>query len=248
MVLSDLTKRGIYDKYGSLGLYVAEQFGEENVNTYFVLTSPWCKVGRLKRHRLVSIFGAIMSCFNGLSCGAKINELWQILYDYSNCKIKIYEHNSYNLHPLVVMVDFCKLHDINTTEYIGLILNNCTWKSVCAERCNISLKFVSDQVFLFSLIIVLTFQYDISVCVFSAGRLHTLHFASIVCVFRYWFCVVVEALLRCFQALFVFCGVVTGCYFCCCCCCCCNFCCGKWKPQPNDEEADYSNLQVSMVL
>ncbi|KAI0220477.1 DnaJ-like subfamily C member 5, partial [Lamellibrachia satsuma] len=87
MVLSDLTKRAIYDKYGSLGLYVAEQFGEENVNTYFVLTSPWCK------------------------------------------------------------------------------------------------------------------------------------------------------------ALFVFCGVITGCYFCCCCCCCCNFCCGKWKPQPNDEEGDYSNLQ-----
>ena len=44
-VLSDTTKRGIYDRYGSLGLYVAEQFGEENVNTYFVLTSGWCKVG-----------------------------------------------------------------------------------------------------------------------------------------------------------------------------------------------------------
>ncbi len=43
-VLADTTKRGIYDRYGSLGLYVAEQFGEENVNTYFVLTSPWCKV------------------------------------------------------------------------------------------------------------------------------------------------------------------------------------------------------------
>ncbi|ESO02912.1 hypothetical protein HELRODRAFT_192159 [Helobdella robusta] len=43
-VLSDPTKRGIYDRYGSIGLYVAEQFGEENVNTYFVLTSPWCKV------------------------------------------------------------------------------------------------------------------------------------------------------------------------------------------------------------
>ena len=43
-VLGDTTKRGIYDRYGSLGLYVAEQFGEENVNTYFVLTSPWCKV------------------------------------------------------------------------------------------------------------------------------------------------------------------------------------------------------------
>lgn len=44
-ILSDATKKNIYDKYGSLGLYVAEQFGEENVNTYFVLSSWWAKVG-----------------------------------------------------------------------------------------------------------------------------------------------------------------------------------------------------------
>lgn len=43
-ILSDPTKRNIYDNYGSLGLYIAEQFGEENVNAYFVVTSTWCKV------------------------------------------------------------------------------------------------------------------------------------------------------------------------------------------------------------
>ncbi|KAH9510125.1 DnaJ sub C member 5 [Bulinus truncatus] len=43
VILTDSTKRGIYDRYGSMGIYVAEQFGEENVNTYLVLTSPWCK-------------------------------------------------------------------------------------------------------------------------------------------------------------------------------------------------------------
>ncbi|XP_063925214.1 dnaJ homolog subfamily C member 5 isoform X3 [Zophobas morio] len=42
-ILSDATKRNIYDNYGSLGLYIAEQFGEENVNAYFAITSPWCK-------------------------------------------------------------------------------------------------------------------------------------------------------------------------------------------------------------
>lgn len=47
----DATKKNIYDKYGSLGLYVAEQFGEENVNTYFVLSSWWAKVGQLPRSR-----------------------------------------------------------------------------------------------------------------------------------------------------------------------------------------------------
>lgn len=41
-----MTKRNIYDNYGSLGLYIAEQFGEENVNAYFVVTSPACKVRR----------------------------------------------------------------------------------------------------------------------------------------------------------------------------------------------------------
>ena len=52
-ILNDPTKRNIYDKYGSLGLYVAEQFGEENVNTYFVLSSWWAKV------RLSKGFGQI---------------------------------------------------------------------------------------------------------------------------------------------------------------------------------------------
>ncbi|XP_045136357.1 dnaJ homolog subfamily C member 5-like isoform X15 [Portunus trituberculatus] len=85
-ILSDATKRNIYDNYGSLGLYIAEQFGEENVNTYFLVNSGWCK------------------------------------------------------------------------------------------------------------------------------------------------------------ALFLFCGIITGCYFCCCCCCCFNFCCGKCKPRPPDETGDYHNL------
>ncbi|KAK3855899.1 hypothetical protein Pcinc_019125 [Petrolisthes cinctipes] len=85
-ILSDPTKRNIYDNYGSLGLYIAEQFGEENVNTYFLVNSGWCK------------------------------------------------------------------------------------------------------------------------------------------------------------ALFLFCGIITGCYLCCCFCCCFNFCCGKCKPRPPDETGDYHNL------
>ena len=41
-----------------------------------------------------------------------------------------------------------------------------------------------------------------------------------------------------FQALFIFCGIITGCYFCCCCCCCFNFCCGKCRPRPPDEQGN----------
>lgn len=50
-ILSDATKKNIYDKYGSLGLFVAEQFGEENVNTYFVLSSWWAKVRKMATRR-----------------------------------------------------------------------------------------------------------------------------------------------------------------------------------------------------
>ncbi|KAL0121944.1 hypothetical protein PUN28_007022 [Cardiocondyla obscurior] len=60
-ILTDLTKRNIYDNYGSLGLYVAEQFGEENVNAYFVVTSGWCKA-------LFIICGIITGCYCCCCC------------------------------------------------------------------------------------------------------------------------------------------------------------------------------------
>jgi len=60
-ILSDGTKRNIYDNYGSLGLYIAEQFGEENVNTYFLVTSGWCKA-------LFVFCGLITGCYFGCCC------------------------------------------------------------------------------------------------------------------------------------------------------------------------------------
>ena len=65
-ILTDLTKRNIYDNYGSLGLYVAEQFGEENVNAYFVLTSGSCKA-------LVLFCGLITACYCCCCCCACCN-------------------------------------------------------------------------------------------------------------------------------------------------------------------------------
>lgn len=62
-ILNDPTKRNIYDKYGSLGLYVAEQFGEENVNTYFVLSSWWAKVRLRQRHLLRDFFFFLLIFF-----------------------------------------------------------------------------------------------------------------------------------------------------------------------------------------
>lgn len=114
-ILSDTTKKNIYDKYGSLGLYVAEQFGEENVNTYFVLSSWWAKVGRTD--------------------------------------------------------------------------GDSVWYYIRLPTCPL---FNSFSLLLFP------------------------------------------------QALFVFCCLSTGCYFCCCLCCCCNCCCGKCKPRPPmDQEPEF---------
>lgn len=59
--LSDEKKRRIYDQYGSFGLYVAEQFGDDNVNTYFRLTSPWCKA-------LLLFCGCITGCYFCCCC------------------------------------------------------------------------------------------------------------------------------------------------------------------------------------
>nr|BAN20689.1 conserved hypothetical protein [Riptortus pedestris] len=60
-ILVDLTKRNIYDNYGSLGLYIAEQFGEENVNAYFLVTSGWCKA-------LILFCGLITVCYCCCCC------------------------------------------------------------------------------------------------------------------------------------------------------------------------------------
>lgn len=43
-ILSDDNKRKIYDEYGSMGLYVAEQFGEDSVKYYFLMSKCWFKV------------------------------------------------------------------------------------------------------------------------------------------------------------------------------------------------------------
>lgn len=61
-ILSDQLKRSIYDQYGSLGIYVAEQFGHEYVNTYFVLTSGWFKAFMICLGISTCCFGCCCCC------------------------------------------------------------------------------------------------------------------------------------------------------------------------------------------
>lgn len=60
-VLTDTTRRQIYDEYGSMGLWAADQFGEENVNVYLMLTSKWCKA-------LFICCGIFTCCYCCLCC------------------------------------------------------------------------------------------------------------------------------------------------------------------------------------
>ncbi|XP_028858127.1 dnaJ (Hsp40) homolog, subfamily C, member 5 gamma a isoform X1 [Denticeps clupeoides] len=53
-ILNDETKRKIYDEYGSMGLYVSEQFGDESVKYYFLMSKCW--------------FKALVVCCTFLSC------------------------------------------------------------------------------------------------------------------------------------------------------------------------------------
>ena len=43
-ILSDEKKKAIYDKYGSFGLYIADQFGDETVGTVMMFSSKWFQV------------------------------------------------------------------------------------------------------------------------------------------------------------------------------------------------------------
>lgn len=83
-ILSDATKRNIYDNYGSLGLYIAEQFGEENVNAYFVVTSTWCKV------KIIYVFTSNLSYETSITVLCKINTVYtQFIEKFFEIKIFI---------------------------------------------------------------------------------------------------------------------------------------------------------------
>ncbi|XP_058407562.1 dnaJ homolog subfamily C member 5G [Diceros bicornis minor] len=66
-ILSDPKKRKIYDKHGSLGIYIHDHFGEEGVRYYFTLNSCWFKTLVLLCALLTCCCCCCCCCF---CCGA----------------------------------------------------------------------------------------------------------------------------------------------------------------------------------
>ena len=55
-ILQDEKKKEIYDTYGSFGLYISDQIGEENMKAYFLMNSPLAKV------RMILFISGIFGC------------------------------------------------------------------------------------------------------------------------------------------------------------------------------------------
>nr|XP_035946213.1 dnaJ homolog subfamily C member 5G isoform X1 [Halichoerus grypus]XP_035946215.1 dnaJ homolog subfamily C member 5G isoform X1 [Halichoerus grypus]XP_035946216.1 dnaJ homolog subfamily C member 5G isoform X1 [Halichoerus grypus] len=66
-ILSDPKKRKIYDRHGSLGIYIYDHFGEEGVMYYFTMNSCWFKTLVLLCALLTCCCCCCCCCF---CCGA----------------------------------------------------------------------------------------------------------------------------------------------------------------------------------
>lgn len=66
-ILNDEDKRKIYDEYGSMGLYVADQFGADVVKYYFLTSKCWFKT----LLALGMIFTCCCCCFCCFCCCGK---------------------------------------------------------------------------------------------------------------------------------------------------------------------------------
>jgi DnaJ family protein C protein 5 len=87
-VLSDLTRRNIYDNYGSMGLYIAEHLGEDYVQAYFMLSNKWVKAGIIGCSIITGCFCCFCCCccFN-FCCGKCKPKMPEDEADYSNFRV-----------------------------------------------------------------------------------------------------------------------------------------------------------------
>lgn len=83
-VLSNETKREIYDQYGSMGLQLAEQFGEENFKAYLLVNSKWCKFLMVFCFCITGCCCCLCCCCCFNWCCGKCKPKAPEAYDYEN--------------------------------------------------------------------------------------------------------------------------------------------------------------------
>lgn len=70
-ILSDEKKRGLYDKYGSFGLHIAEQFGDDVVETLMMFRSGWFQFAFWTCCLLTGCYFCCCGCFCCCCCCGK---------------------------------------------------------------------------------------------------------------------------------------------------------------------------------
>lgn len=98
-ILNDENKRQIYDEYGSMGLYIADQFGDESVKFYFLMSKCWFKT--------LVVCGMIFTCcccfccccFCCGKCGTKEEEEFYV--DPEQLEAQMFEDQNRANEPII---------------------------------------------------------------------------------------------------------------------------------------------------
>uniref|UniRef100_A0A8B9J6D7 DnaJ (Hsp40) homolog, subfamily C, member 5 gamma b n=1 Tax=Astyanax mexicanus TaxID=7994 RepID=A0A8B9J6D7_ASTMX len=99
-ILNDEHKRQIYDEYGSMGLYIADQFGDDSVKYYFLMSKCWFKT--------LVVCGMIFTCcccfccccFCCGKCGTKEEEEFYI--DPEQLEAQMFEEQNTANEPAII--------------------------------------------------------------------------------------------------------------------------------------------------
>ncbi|KAK3538347.1 hypothetical protein QTP70_035218 [Hemibagrus guttatus] len=93
-ILNDETKRQIYDEYGSMGLYVADQFGEDSVKYYFLMSKCWFKALFFCTMLFTCCCCFCCCCFCCGKCGSKEEEEEYFYVDPEQLEAQMFEEQN----------------------------------------------------------------------------------------------------------------------------------------------------------
>ncbi|XP_062863780.1 dnaJ (Hsp40) homolog, subfamily C, member 5 gamma b [Trichomycterus rosablanca] len=101
-ILNDLSKRQIYDEYGSMGLYAAEQFGEDGVKYYFLMSKCWFKALFFCTMLFTCCCCFCCCCFCCGKCGSKEEEEEYLYVDPEQLEAQMFEEQSRGSQTVII--------------------------------------------------------------------------------------------------------------------------------------------------